>query len=973
MKKRVISLVTALCLCAALLPAPTFASTGGRSQSDAVAWANARIAEAWAQDFDGISSVQCVDLIKAYYQYLGNDPVKGNGYDYTWNSVPNGWHRIQRYSGFVPEPGDIVVWDESFCSYGHVAIVISANSSTLTCAETRNIYEYPDNYACHSWKYNVSRIWGVIRPDFSGASPAAVTVSFGPWDHDNKTSSYIGETDACIGQTITISSGNPTDSGMYLYDANGNHIATGSNGQLSKWWGYVWFKINEECHYTLTPGTTYKYKFYVVLDGKTYWSDEGSFTTTGTSVSTDTSGYATIADGIYTLAPQCAPNARLDVQDGSSADGANIQIYEQNGSSAQQFSLSYVGGGCYTITALCSNKVLDVYSGNTSSGTNVTQYSSHGGDNQKWVLFNAGSGYYYICPKVNTNLALDVYNAGSSGANVQIWERNASNAQKWKLDRTSIAVSGLSLSQSSLTLQTGGSQTITATVSPADATDKTVTWSSNNTSVATVSGGKVTAVKAGSATITATAGGKTASCTVTVTDKNVAIQSIALNNTTLALAVGESGTLTASVNPSNATDKTVTWSSSNTSVATVSGGKVTAVKAGSATITATAGGKAASCAVTVTNKNITVESITLNNTTLALAVGESGTLTASVNPSNATDKTVTWSSSNTDVATVSGGKVTAIKAGSATITATAGGKTTSCAVTVKEKAVAVESVTMSRTDLSLKVGDQTTLSATVLPSNATSNTITWSSSNANIAAVNNGQVIAFGSGTATITATAGEKSATCRVVVAEKEKATSPSDVHFEKATIYFQDQYSDVPANQWYTGSVATAFELGLMKGDSGNFRPFGDVTIAEAITMAARIHSIYTTGSESFDQSEGNVWYQTYLDYAFKNGVISRAYYNCDATQKANRSQFAEIFAASLPDEALAAMNEVSNGAIPDVDMSSDYANAVYQLYRAGILTGNDANGTFAPTTYITRAEAAAIVSRMAESNNRQSITLR
>ena len=906
-----------------------------------------------------------------YYTYLGQTLGSiGYAYNMTTCALPSGWVRYGNNT--TPQPGDIVAFAANAYGAkdnGHVGIVTSVDSSN---------YHYVDYNGNNRNDAGTPRTKGlgqfscVIRPDFTGT--AAPTVSFGPWDHDNKTSSYIGETDACIGQTITISSGNPTDSGMYLYDANGNHIATGSNGQLSKWWGYVWFKINEECHYTLTPGTSYKYKFYVVLDGKTYWSDEGSFTTTGTSVSTDTSGYATIADGIYTLTPQCAPNARLDVQDGSSADGANIQIYEQNGSSAQQFSLSYVGGGCYTITALCSNKVLDVYSGNTSSGTNVTQYSSHGGDNQKWVLFNAGSGYYYICPKVNTNLALDVYNAGSSGANVQIWERNASNAQKWKLDRTSIAVSGLSLSQSSLTLQTGGSQTITATVSPADATDKTVTWSSNNTSVATVSGGKVTAVKAGSATITATAGGKAASCTVTVTDKNVAVQSIALNNTALALAVGESGTLIASVNPSNATDKTVTWSSSNTSVATVSGGRVTAVKAGTATITVTAGGKTASCVVTVTNDDVAVQSVALNNTSIALAVGESGTLTASVNPSNASDKPITWSSSNTGVATVNGGKVTAIKAGTATITASVSGKTVSCTVTVKDKAVAVESVTMSRADLSLKIGDQTTLSATILPSNATSNTIAWSSSDANIVAVNNGQVIAFGSGTATITATAGEKSATCRVVVTEKEKAESPSNVHFEKATIYFQDQFSDVPANQWYTDSVASAFELGLMNGKGNkSFDPFGDVTIAEAITMAARIHSIYTTGSESFNQSEGSVWYQTYLDYAFKNSIISRAYYNCDATQKANRSQFAEIFAASLPDEALAAMNEVNDGVIPDVDMSSDYANAVYRLYRAGILTGNDANGTFAPQTYITRAESAAIVSRMAESSNRKSITLR
>ena len=78
----------------------------------------------------------------------------------------------------------------------------------------------------------------------------------------------------------------------------------------------------------------------------------------------------------------------------------------------------------------------------------------------------------------------------------------------------------------------------------------------------------------------------------------------------------------------------------------------------------------------------------------------------------------------------------------------------------------------------------------------------------------------------------------------------STEEVHFERTTVYFQDQFSDVPANQWYTDNVAAAFELGLMKGTSATtFHPFGDVTVAEAITMAARIHSIYTKGTENFD----------------------------------------------------------------------------------------------------------------------------
>lgn len=115
-------------------------------------------------------------------------------------------------------------------------------------------------------------------------SPTPTTVTFGPWDHDNTRTAYINETDALLGQTVTISSGNPSDSGMYLYDYKGTQLAKGSNGQLSKWWGYIYFYINDECHYILSPGTNYKYKFYVVLNGKTYWSNEYTFKTKGTHV-----------------------------------------------------------------------------------------------------------------------------------------------------------------------------------------------------------------------------------------------------------------------------------------------------------------------------------------------------------------------------------------------------------------------------------------------------------------------------------------------------------------------------------------------------------------------------------------------------------------------------------------------------------------------------------------------------------------
>ena len=184
----------------------------------------------------------------------------------------------------------------------------------------------------------------------------------------------------------------------------------------------------------------------------------------------------------------------------------------------------------------------------------------------------------------------------------------------------------ISLNRTTDSMTVGEHNVLTATVVPAETP---VSWSSSNPSVATVSGGKVTAVKAGTATITATAGSKTASCAVTVTDKNIAVQSVTLNSTSLALAVGESGTLTASVNPSNATDKTVTWNSSNTSVATVSGGRVTAVKAGTATITATAGGKSASCTVTVSEKVIVPKITTTSVSNGAVKSSFNQVLTAS--------------------------------------------------------------------------------------------------------------------------------------------------------------------------------------------------------------------------------------------------------------------------------------------------------------------------------------------------------
>jgi LPXTG-motif cell wall-anchored protein len=275
---------------------------------------------------------------------------------------------------------------------------------------------------------------------------------------------------------------------------------------------------------------------------------------------------------------------------------------------------------------------------------------------------------------------------------------------------TIVPVTGVSLDKTSLTLTTGKSGTLTATVAPANASNKAVTWASDNTSVATVDqNGKVTAVSAGTATITVTTvdGSKTATCTVTVEDEivTVPVTGVSLDKTSIILTTGKSDTLTASVTPADATNKAVTWASDNTAVATVDqNGKVTAVSAGTATITVTTadGSKTASCSVTVEDEVVIVPvtGVSLDKTSIILTTGKSDTLTASVTPADATNKAVTWASDNTAVATVDqNGKVTAVSAGTATITVTTvdGSKTATCSVTVELKK-AITEITGEPTD-----------------------------------------------------------------------------------------------------------------------------------------------------------------------------------------------------------------------------------------------------------------------------------
>lgn len=428
-----------------------------------------------------------------------------------------------------------------------------------------------------------------------------------------------------------------------------------------------------------------------------------------------------------------------------------------------------------------------------------------------------------------------------------------------------IAVSSIELNKTELKLEEGATETLTATVKPDNATDKTVTWSSSDANIATVDdAGKVTAIKAGTATITAQAGEKTAKCTVTVY-KEIPATSVDISKSTLSLIAGDEVTLTATPKPDNTTETSVTWTSSNGNVATVdANGKVKAIAKGNAVITAKVGSVSNTCKVFVkaakyptpsgavdlglsvvwasadyggfptwdlsgyylwgdpTGNGVVMDYVApeLNNicdTEYDIArmnLGKGWRL-PTIEEVEELLSACTWQESTTG-ARLYGPNGETILLRHTGIAFPADGPVGTVALTSKDKGfvmtgestgsgenrmafayqfdknfsynlvsynakmvkfpvrpvfesldgtIPVSSVSLNKTELSLKEGESETLTATISPSDATDNTVTWSTSDASIATVSNGKVTAVKEGSAYVTARAGEKSATCTVTV----------------------------------------------------------------------------------------------------------------------------------------------------------------------------------------------------------------
>ena len=405
---------------------------------------------------------------------------------------------------------------------------------------------------------------------------------------------------------------------------------------------------------------------------------------------------------------------------------------------------------------------------------------------QAAVKITAGGAQNYEVKNGDTAVNAKVV-TNADGASLLVFDTTAGTTYTiTKKASANVPVTGVTVTGAN-TATAGDTVTLTATVAPANATDKSVTWSTSDAAVATVNAnGVVTTKKAGKVTITATSNGdktKFGSIEITVSAATVPVTSVTVAGDAAMTVDGEQ-TLTATVAPATATDKTVTWKSSDATVATVdANGKVVAKKAGEVTITATAGGVSGTLKITVSDKAptvIPVQSVTVTGKQ-ELVEGASTTLTATVAPADATDKTVTWKSSDESVATVDkDGVVTAKKAGTVTITATAGGVSGTLHITVTAKPVETVPVTSVEVTVeagtTVSVGKTLQATATVKPGNATNKKVTWKSSDESIATVDaNGVITAKKAGKVVITATSTDgtdKSGSVEITVVDETKPT---------------------------------------------------------------------------------------------------------------------------------------------------------------------------------------------------------
>ena len=628
-----------------------------------------------------------------------------------------------------------------------------------------------------------------------------------------------------------------------------------------------------------------------------------------------------------------------------------------------------------TALTISNSAIVDARNGEIGAGstTNLQPVSPSG----EGIVFNGDEGTVYGNVTLQENLTIGKGESLNipSGASLTIPEGTTLTVNGGELTGENIPTEGVvykvtevKLDKDSLSLEVGGTATLTATITPSNATDQNVTWSSDPSGIVTITPdtsdskkATITATGTGTTTIKATVDGKSAECSVTVNAAaTVPVESVSLDKTELSLEVGGEETLTATVAPTNATNKNVTWESSNTSVATVDAtGKVTAIGAGTATITVTTvnQSKTATCEVTVTAATVPVTGVTLSQTQASLYYNRTPntlTLTATVAPDNATNKAVTWTSSNPSVATVENGVVTALARGTAVITATAAdgsGASASCTVTVSSYLPPANPnyrITVEATQ-----GGTVTADPTAAKAGATVTLTPVPDRGYQVGAVavtdRFGEAVAVteqAGGTYTFTMPNGQVTVT----------------VTFAETPLPF----TDVTEGDWFYDAVRYAYETGLMDGVGDSlFAPNSETTRAQLVTILYRLEGEpEVSGTSGFTDVEAGTWYTDAVAWAAANGIVNGVSETEFAPGKdITREQLATILFRYAEAKGYDVSARADLSAYPDADQIQSYAaESVAWAVAEGLIQGFEDN-TLRPAGNATRAQIAPILMRFCE----------
>lgn len=570
-----------------------------------------------------------------------------------------------------------------------------------------------------------------------------------------------------------------------------------------------------------------------------------------------------------------------------------------------------------------------------------------------------------------------------------------------------VLVTGVAVAPTSLNLVVRGTATLTATVAPANATNRAVTWASADTRVATVSAaGVVTAVAPGNTIITVrtTDGGRTATATVTVVALTISVTGVTVAPTTLSLVVGGTGSLAATVTPANATNRAVTWSSADTRVATVSAaGVVTAVSPGLTVVSVTTveGGRTAAAAVTVAAPAIPVASVALTPATLLLPMGQGGALVATVRPENAANRAVTWASSQPLVATVdASGVVTPLTVGTAIITVTTmdGGHTAESSIVVVPPRAEMPIDPTATTILTLPdranvvvpagaiSGVNARLLAEVVPAAPNSPLLT-AASRANLLPLGEIVQLTLSGGTLDRTMHLSQR------FIAEQVPAGQVAALHVYNARtqrwVYLGGQVLDgavtvgladfgqfavfatrpAPiladiANHWARGPINTLAGMHIVGGHrDGTFRPEAEVSRAEFVAMLAR--ALYlpedANAAAHFRDAGTFSWAAGAIGAATKAGLVGG---NVDGTfapaRRISRAEIAVVL-SRVVQQGLVTVPRVPAVGFADQHLVPAWAvNGVRIAAEAGLVHGAS-DGRFNPNNFVTRAEVATMLYRL------------